>query len=103
MEEGTFAVIDDKYYGPAQGFGSWFYSKEKVPYGTVRCIRGILFYAYSIYEEDLWWLRSRTHWIPVDDNLNIPENWEHFWNRALHGATTIRLCSTLKNLPNPEK
>lgn len=72
----TKVKFDDIYELTAAGIGCWVTSRECLPLGTVRCIRGMLFYAaYDHGRRRPFFLPStkEMNWIPVDRRLNTME------------------------------
>lgn len=61
-------IVFDNEYTWCGGFGCWFKSAGKEKRGAVRCIRGKLFYAYSINSSINWFGKGITNWCPVEDN-----------------------------------
>ena len=57
-----------EFYG---GLGCWFMSREKVVPGTVRYVRGMLFYAK-------YWHKPYIAWTPVDESKNTPSGYKAF-------------------------
>lgn len=80
----TTLKFDGIYEGPARGFGCWFHSKEKLPIGTVRQIRGILFHVYMVNG-------GLASWVPCDDDKNKPENWREFQSQVVEGNSRVVL------------
>lgn len=73
--------FDDIYFGPASGYGRWFSSKEDLPIGTVRHIRGMLFTVCrrSEIESGFFGWKTAVSWVPVDEKENTPEGWRKFY------------------------
>jgi hypothetical protein len=71
-------IFDSKYTW--QGlFGCWFYSSENVELGEVRCVRGKLFYVYSIHGGWKWefiapiWSPKKVNWVAVGGSYEMED------------------------------
>lgn len=84
MRHLVFDKIYCKNHRPYHDEDFWFYSIEKaksVPNGTVRRIRGHLFYSEVLnhFDLEIFYFKPAIVWRPVDDDLNEA----NFWKRIL--------------------
>lgn len=80
-------TFDKLYILDSMGFGCWFRSREpKLVVGTVRYIRGQLFYVYNQYTG---LNRNGTSWCPINPALNTIDNMSKFRNQVLAGNNEI--------------